>query len=156
MGGYGSTRWDYHRKKRLVEECYSIDILDFARNRILDEANYQGTRVWINKLTGEVIGSINVEVEIRQNGEYVVHLKYTVSDIYEEEKVDIPTLIGTSRAYHRGSRRWFLCPLTVNGKWCGRRVRKLYLPPDEKYFGCRHCHQLTYRSVQEHDKRNQI
>jgi hypothetical protein len=32
-------------------------------------------------------------------------------------------------------------------------VRKLYLPPDGRYFGCRHCYRLTYRSVQEHDKR---
>jgi hypothetical protein len=34
-----------------------------------------------------------------------------------------------------------------------RRVGKLYLPPGERYFGCRCCHRLTYRSVQEHDKR---
>jgi hypothetical protein len=29
----------------------------------------------------------------------------------------------------------------------------LYLPPGGRYFGCRLCHRLTYRSVQEHDKR---
>ncbi len=28
-----------------------------------------------------------------------------------------------------------------------------YLPPSARYFGCRHCHELTYRSAQEHDKR---
>lgn len=36
---------------------------------------------------------------------------------------------------------------------CQRRVRKLYLPPGAKYFGCRTCYKLTYQSVQEHDKR---
>jgi hypothetical protein len=30
---------------------------------------------------------------------------------------------------------------------------KLYLPPGGRYFGCRHCYGLTYRSCQEHDKR---
>jgi hypothetical protein len=30
-------------------------------------------------------------------------------------------------------------------------VRKLYLRG--QYFGCRHCHDLTYRSTQESDKR---
>jgi hypothetical protein len=30
-------------------------------------------------------------------------------------------------------------------------VRKLYL--SGKYFGCRHCHNLTYRSCQESDSR---
>ena len=30
---------------------------------------------------------------------------------------------------------------------------KLYLPPGARYFGCRRCHELTYRSCQEHDGR---
>ena len=30
---------------------------------------------------------------------------------------------------------------------------KLYLPPGGRYFGCRHCHDLTYRSRQESDAR---
>jgi hypothetical protein len=29
----------------------------------------------------------------------------------------------------------------------------LYLPYGAKYFGCRHCYNLTYESVQTHDKR---
>jgi hypothetical protein len=32
-------------------------------------------------------------------------------------------------------------------------VGKLYLPPGARYFGCRRCHELTYRSCQEHDGR---
>jgi len=27
------------------------------------------------------------------------------------------------------------------------------LPPGGKYFGCRHCYNLTYQSCKEHDKR---
>jgi len=34
----------------------------------------------------------------------------------------------------------------VNDEACARRVRKLYLPPDEKYFGCTRCYQLKYES----------
>jgi hypothetical protein len=30
-------------------------------------------------------------------------------------------------------------------------VSKLYLPSGGRYFGCRHCYRLTYRSVQERD-----
>jgi hypothetical protein len=40
----------------------------------------------------------------------------------------------------------------VNGRPCQRRVGKLYLPPGGRYYGCRHCHALTYTSCQEHDK----
>jgi hypothetical protein len=44
-----------------------------------------------------------------------------------------------------GARWWFHCP--VEG--CGRRVAKLYLPPGGRYFGCRHCHGLTYGSCRK-------
>ena len=36
---------------------------------------------------------------------------------------------------------------------CGARVKKLYLPPGTRYFGCRRCHDLTYESVQTHGTR---
>ncbi len=48
-----------------------------------------------------------------------------------------------------GQRWWFTCPITINGVACNHRVGKLYLPPYAKYFGCRHCHRLSYRSCQE-------
>lgn len=40
-------------------------------------------------------------------------------------------------------------PPAPRGVRCGRRVRKLYLPPGGRYFGCRHCYRLTYTSCQE-------
>lgn len=52
-----------------------------------------------------------------------------------------------------GKRWWFTCPMEVNGIKCAKRVAKLYLPPGERYLGCRHCFDLTYRSAQEHDRR---
>jgi hypothetical protein len=48
-----------------------------------------------------------------------------------------------------GRRWWFTCPLIVNGRSCGRRVGKRYLPPGARYFGRRRCHDLTYTSCQE-------
>jgi hypothetical protein len=48
-----------------------------------------------------------------------------------------------------GLRWWFVCPLAVNGRDCGRRVGKLYLPDGARYFGCRRCHDLVYRSSQQ-------
>jgi len=53
-----------------------------------------------------------------------------------------------SKPQHFGGARWyFFCP-----SWCRRWVRKLYLPPGIAYLGCRTCHDLSYRSSQEHDK----
>ena len=45
------------------------------------------------------------------------------------------------------------CPLICsNGRPCGRRVQMLYLPPNGRQFGCRHCHDLWYES-QRRDER---
>src|SRR5690349_1105274 len=53
-----------------------------------------------------------------------------------------------SKPQHFGGVRWhFFCP-----RWCKRWVRRLYFFPG-KWFGCRTCHKLSYRSVQEHDSR---
>jgi hypothetical protein len=52
-----------------------------------------------------------------------------------------------------GERWWGRCPLVLDGRSCGRRVRKLYLAPGARYFGCRLCYRLSYRSAQDHDKR---
>ena len=51
-----------------------------------------------------------------------------------------------------GLRWWFTCPLMISGRECRQRVAKLYLPPTAHYFGCRHCHELTYTSCQKSRK----
>ena len=37
MGGYGSGRWGWHRKKTTVEQCFSIDAAKWMREGILPE-----------------------------------------------------------------------------------------------------------------------
>ena len=67
----------------------------------------------------------------------------------DSEDVRIPVSLQSTPTQFGGRRWWFTCPLVVNGVPCGRRVGKLYLPPKARYFGCRTCHGLTYRSCQE-------
>ncbi len=67
--------------------------------------------------------------------------------------MELPIRLETTPLHFGGHRWWGICPLVVNNVPCNRRVGKLYLPPGDRYFGCRHCHRLTYRSAQEHDKR---
>ncbi len=55
-----------------------------------------------------------------------------------------------------GNGWWFRCPLVANDRPCGRQVRKLYLPPGARYFGCRYCHDLTYESCQESHKYDRL
>jgi hypothetical protein len=77
-----------------------------------------------------------------------LYYTFTASQMHIDYRIHLQT------TYPRfgGLRWWFLCPLTVNGYACSRRVGKLYLPPGSRYFGCRHCYALTYTSCQESRK----
>lgn len=66
--------------------------------------------------------------------------------------VQLPVEMTTTPTEFDGRRWWFTCPLIVNGVSCRRRIGQLYLPPGEQFFGCRTCHDLTYRSCQESHK----
>ena len=152
MGGYGSTRWNLHTRKCTVEECLSLDTSRWSEERILQpEAVCSGWWRWLNRYTGETTSTIGYEVNTTEYGNCRVRLDYTVKKT--QERVDYLVRLQTTRPYFGGQRWWFTCPLFVNGFKCDRRVRKLYLPPSARYFGCRHCYNLTYRSAQEHDKR---
>ena len=69
------------------------------------------------------------------------------------EAVSYSVRLATTTPNYGGIRWWFLCPLAPNRSPCYRRVAKLYVPPGGKYFGCRTCHDLTYTTCQESDKR---
>lgn len=93
---------------------------------------------------------IAAEVEAARNrhlGAFVIPRRRAVQD--EVEIAAIPSPLN----WRKGKRRYFfVCP-GRDGRPCGRRAGKLYLPPGELYFRCRQCHNLTYRSSKEHDKR---
>ena len=80
-----------------------------------------------------------------------VRLIYTLTDKRTGEKVDLDyrVYLETTPLPWGGVRYWFSCPLVTNGLRCTRRVGCLYLPPGGRYFGCRHCYNLTYTSSQE-------
>jgi hypothetical protein len=74
-------------------------------------------------------------------------LRYRINS--SDENLDLRITLVTTRPNFGGLRFWFICPLNVGGRRCQRRVAKLFLPPGGKYFGCRHCHDLSYTSSQE-------
>jgi hypothetical protein len=41
-----------------------------------------------------------------------------------------------------GERPWFICDVSSNGVYCGRRVARLY--GGGRLFACRHCYHLGY------------
>jgi hypothetical protein len=154
MGGRGSGSPYYHwwrsPKKRVVEDCRHLDANRWTRERILQAGvQHSGSWCWYRDASKmELASSIGYEVCTLDLDDSWVRLWYT--DTQTQAKVDYRILLETTRPRFGGLRWWFLCPLSVNGVYCGRRVAKLYL--DGRYFGCRHCHRLTYTSCQESHK----
>jgi hypothetical protein len=149
MGGFGSGRWQAHAKADTVEDCQVLDVTRLAREKLFSPLR-QGTLRWTSQATGKVVSSVGFATRTPREGRMFFVLQYRITRT--GEAVDLPIELQTTRPHLGGVRWWFTCPLAA-GRPCDRRVGKLYLPPGGKYFGCRRCHNLTYRSAQEHDKR---
>jgi hypothetical protein len=104
---------------------------------------------WTNTVTGEKVSSIGFDADTGHDTG-TARLHYTRTNA--GDAMDYRVSLTTTHLPWGGLRWWFICPLTVNGRSCGRRVGKLYLPPSGRYFGCRHCYDLTYRSCQDSHK----
>jgi len=147
MGGTFSGCRDH--KKRVTESCRTIDTADLKRWHLLRPGtNRSGSLEWRRGNDEKVSAAIGYTVATA-NGAGTFRVRYQIGD--PPARFDYPVRLVTTGCHLGGVRWWFLCPLTPNGTACGQRVRKLYLCG--KYFGCRHCHALTYRSRQESDSR---
>ena len=151
MGGSGSTRWQMHSKKHTTDDCRSLSIFNLKRENLLMPGRVRsGSWVWSNQYTGEERASIGYELSLKEGASYL-RLYYTHTSVWANNKTDLDYKVSivTTSCHFGGLRYWFICPLTVNGRYCGRRVGKLYLAPGSRYFACRYCQDLTYRSSQE-------
>ena len=142
MGGYGSGRPGWKGK---VEHCRSIDA-----NRLNKAGHFRpghgGGWQWTND--GKQVASIGTRAEA---GRLILNYRMRPkSDGWED--IEEPILVTWTACNQGGSRPYFLCPCSVNGRMCGWRVIKLYL--GSRYFVCRHCMRLAYASQSEdrHDR----
>jgi hypothetical protein len=150
MDGNGSERWNRRQKKRTVEESWTLDIAKLGLRGALE-----------HPLTGTARA-------IRNTGDkQVLRVRYAVVQEEDRRVLNLTRNTGRGSAVRRSTERvellttepnfggvrwWFACPFTIEGERCNRRVAKLCLPPGEHEFGCRTCHDLTYRSSQESHK----
>lgn len=145
MGGFGSGTWYRWNKKTTVEDCLTLSVSDLSRPNGRSKqiiSNSTGRLSWNNQSGGK-IGAANFWVSSPDNNNYWVLLKYIVKNGTD---VELPIRLQTTQPHFGGTRWWFTCPLVQFGNACNRRVAKLHL--QGLYFGCRHCHNLTYRSSQ--------
>lgn len=152
MGGIFSGRWGSHRKKQTVESCYKLNINDFCRGVSLNNGE-KGTFNYGENFKGSF--EITAPSILRAEGKEIpLDALITLSYDINGESVISPLYVSSSPAYFGNKRYWVLCPAyKKNGRTCLKRNYKLYLPQKAKYFCCRECYELTYKSVQTRDKR---
>jgi hypothetical protein len=141
VGGHGSGNWwRWQGKKDTVEDSLVVAMKHLRNRLFVGEA---GTLTW----TWASGRKSSIGYYVTGSADWPsVHLHYRRRD---EEDVNILVRLEATPTQFGGRRWWFICPLIVRGIACNRRAGKLYLPPGAKYFGCRKCHNLTYRSCQE-------
>jgi hypothetical protein len=148
VGGFGSGhRWS---KKDTVEGRYSIDTSDLKRWKLLAPGADEraGAFTWRRGTDDKTSSSVSY---LLTTGPHSGTLRLMYAMKSPNADLDYSVRLVTTPCRLGGVRWWFTCPLSRNGVACGRRVRKLYL--SGKWFGCRCCHGLVYRSSQESDSR---
>lgn len=132
--------------KTTVEDCKTVDMQWLKKHRYLDGFKWGGIE-WTNGYNGNK-NSINIQVS---TDELYIRFIYTQTDYYSDEKSDMDYRfnLATTPCNYGGVRYWFVCGLYNRGIHCGRKVGVLYKPPGEKWFGCRHCWDLSYDDRQQ-------
>jgi hypothetical protein len=136
----------YLDSKSAVEDCTQLSIFKLKEFGLL--TGYHGTTLtWTRRLSGHK-SSIGICVDTE---ELYAKVNYTSTDRNTGKKTDYDYKIAltTTQCNFSGKRYWFICPLSVNGIYCGRRVGTLFIAPSGNYFGCRHCYNLSYESRNE-------
>lgn len=148
MGGLGSGRWGEYQKKLTVDQCRILNMSVFKNGGILRanmyrHAELQAFYVGLRQETT----SIDFLINTRDMACPSIQLGYTL--LRYQEYMRYHVALTTDLLYSGGLRWYFECPISVNGIPCGRRVTKLFLPPGQRYFACRICNALTYKSCQQ-------
>lgn len=134
----GRTYWN---KKQTVENCLDINIIWLKKHGYLAQSKSGGiswTNNWGNRR------SINISTFLGRFSFLQLSYSSNMGGVTESLKYEVQLL--STPCNYGGERFWFHCPLIHNGNNCRHRVTTLYLPSNSKYFGCRHCHELTYES----------
>jgi hypothetical protein len=142
MGGLGSGNWyRWQPRKTTVEECLALPTTHLKRH--ISAGGGAGMVTW----TLASGGKATINIYLAGTGENrIIVLGYRWRGI---ETVVTRVSLATTPTQFGSPRWWYRCPIVEGRVECNRRVGKLYLPPGAKHFGCRRCHDLTYRSCQE-------
>ncbi len=124
-------------KKNKVEDAWCFDMTYLAKRVDL---GFAGSTVvtWTSRFSG----TASIGIDVLSSERLLFH--YAVTNRSGDQTTYSYFVDLESTPCYFGSKRWwFTCPE------CDRRCRILYLVGGSRYFVCRICRNLTYRSQQE-------
>jgi len=137
--------------RELIEDCKSISVFSLNQSGVFS-GHVVATVGW-RRRWGVPAQSMGVQAIATSDPDCAgcVRISYKLSYRLsgKSELVEYNVELEATPCNFGGIRYWFVCPLLRDGAACKERVGKLYLPPHAKYFGCRRCYNLTYRSQKE-------
>ncbi|MGD1042963.1 MAG: hypothetical protein ABR913_07850 [Sedimentisphaerales bacterium] len=138
-------------KRYTVNKCLSVSTSYLKKCGLFNGLPYQRETISWENIGGEEKASIEIAVLTFSDTEKYAKFLYSSIDPHTGKKTEYnyDVKLAITPCNYGGKRHWFICPHTVDGVGCERRVAKLYLPPNATYFGCRHCYKLFYDSRNE-------
>lgn len=126
----------------LCDEIKSISTSFLKKHQYFQQGSRSGIITWRGGIGQD--SSISVYSTVH-DGIGWIRLQYTQTDWDgKKEVLDYKVELAATKCRLGGNRFWLICPLVKEGKPCRRRVGKLYI--SGKYFGCRTCYELGYKS----------
>jgi hypothetical protein len=139
MGGLLSSRWGGHVKAPTVEGCLPLDANRWARAGILAVGgSASGDWQWTYPSGEKFVVHYDADTQDPDQASVWLSYAWVWTATGRQESAAYTVSLITTRPHFGGLRWWFLCPLSVEGRPCCRRVGKLYLPPAGRHFACRH------------------
>ncbi len=135
MGGFGSTRWGWHRTREVIDPLLWLDVRILARRGALTPGVWSTTS-WTCR--GEPSGYIDHQAEA---GALILDYRTKGPGDADWQPVRDRIPLDHTPCHYGGSRPWFLCP------GCGGRRAVLYSVGGR--FRCVKCHDLAYSSTRE-------
>ena len=143
MGGLGSTRWNGHKPKPLVEESLRIDLLAPELRPALRQP-------------GETAAFTTFTQRDQFHSQWLLLVTPTGDDGSRELVVLPADDVSEEAAQHFALKRvrvGFDERIYAVCAGCEKTTRILFALPDKAKFACKACVDLTYTSVRRHDKR---
>lgn len=124
-----------------AEQCEQLRISKVMRRLPFGSKLAESAFSWNSGL--RVDFKVNVS-EYELDGLPQILVWYSIEEDGEKKELCYSIYFTETPCNLGGKRYWFKCPLGKDGRRCSRRVAVLYFTG--KYFGCRHCLDLTYQS----------